>query len=595
MSPTAPAPPPAAPTGQPARRRTEALAIALLAGLTAAAVAVSVGWLAPRPAAGPFEEFLAADGATTPVVAANGSGDTAVLTQTRPTNWYELGNTLAPALLDGLSAPDRGDRLLVARFTAPGADGPTELGFSFGEEVRLLYLSAPVGRVAYAPSVPLFTAATRRGETVTARTELRTELEPAAADLRVRNEPAPGRPGCTSAVLTPEGGDDQRYTFCPRDSPGGAGLVGIEYGGADEVTGWVAAAGPRPAVSIGGRDAAALPDWAPAAGTGSAAEVVWYRAAAEFGQIVPDVRRPLAPVGNRWLLVGPRELIVADPMPAAATRATDGDRLVTDFVTPGGWVTAAARTAGLVVTATDRGELSARTLAGEPVWSRRTDSPISELQPSGDALLATGARGGVELIDAATGATRWRTATGRLDAAPVVDDTRIAVLDNGTLVLLSAADGEQLWTVRDRTIIGAALLPGGVTVAAAGDGTVLGLGADRSLLWSQSLPEPPQTVAGGGDLAVLGGPDATVALRGDGSTAWQQPGVLGIAAGPGWTALATDGRVLVLDDAGAPVRDLALPNDTTPSQAMTFGSGPDGLLVTGSTREDDTRELWWIR
>ena len=50
--------------------------------------------------------------------------------------------------------------------------------------------------------------------------------------------------------------------------------------------------------------------------------------------------------------------------------------------------------------------MQTRTLAGEPVWSRRTDSPISELQPSGDALLATGARGGVELIDIKTGPPR---------------------------------------------------------------------------------------------------------------------------------------------------------------------------------------------
>ncbi len=105
---------------------------------------------------------------------------------------------------------------------------------------------------------------------------------------------------------------------------------------------------------------------------------------------------------------------------------------------------------------------------GQQLWKTRGRGRISAL---GEILLLREDDGRVRRLDPATGAEQWRSASGVSGELPAVIDGDLAFVAGDGLAALSAADGQPLWTSREKisslpVASGAQLLTGGE------DGTV---------------------------------------------------------------------------------------------------------------------------
>jgi outer membrane protein assembly factor BamB len=166
---------------------------------------------------------------------------------------------------------------------------------------------------------------------------------------------------------------------------------------------------------------------------------------------------------------------------------------------------------------------------GSERWLTEMDEDTlwTGLVPAGDVLVAGTSNGHVVGLDAATGDVRFRTPMPRGDktiwSVGVVGDTILAYDDDAYVTALSAATGEQLWTLD-----AGASFPG--SIAALGTDAAVWLESNELLILDPATGTERRRLTGGsvamvtlpGEPArlVVAGPQALVALEPDGTEAW---------------------------------------------------------------------------
>jgi outer membrane protein assembly factor BamB len=166
---------------------------------------------------------------------------------------------------------------------------------------------------------------------------------------------------------------------------------------------------------------------------------------------------------------------------------------------------------------------------GSERWLTEMDDDTlwTGLTPAGDVLVAGTSNGHVVGLDAATGDVRFRTPMPRGDktiwSVGVVGDVVLAYDDDAYVTALSAASGEQLWTLD-----AGASFPG--SIAALGTDAAVWLDTNELLIVDPASGTERRRLPGGavamvglpGDQPrlVVAGPQALVALETDGTEAW---------------------------------------------------------------------------
>lgn len=573
-----------------ARWLSAVLPVALLLGLV-----VGVAAIVPAPPVPtPVERHLPADGAVRWIGENAGDGVWQVTAARREaavahamvslrarTQLRELGLTARPA-----------GRWLVVDALRPDVTGAL-VSFSYqltGTGAALVAVEGSQSWSVFHPGLPMLDDRLLAGGTVHWQGGLSISGDrgmPAftgPAEAEVRGEAVAGSPDCrriVATIRTAGSSSETGTTWCAGSNPGWAGSSDGNGYGFDRPSG-------RPAIPT--PDLTPAVDLAPS--NGRAKQVRTFRG---VGGVLLQYHAPTASqvlrLRDQVVLVDINgDLQVWGPLEAQDPQFSDYFLLWRGR--PGSAVRAITQLGDLLVVGTTAGRLIAYTRTGWVLWEVDLDDAATNLRAWDDQLLVTDADGGVQLLDALTGRSRWTAERDNLVGQPTAT-TRggrgFVGLQTPFGVEVVDLARDTSWTARVETRESQAGLTGGALVVRQGNWLVARDVATGEERWTRLVPPRTRMVFTATAL-VLHSPESVTGIGPDGTTLWSAPATGGVLVDAAGTVLVY-GNGLLFRGANGSEQRWALRSDLRPPVTGSFAVTARGVLALH--RDSEFATQWW--